>query len=116
MNWCLPDVAAIHGELIAFRRADAAARGPIDEGFRFSRYLDVWLSLTLRDEGEGAVPRRAVAVAGLPFERGEPVASRPMRAEQRERLSRRNSYRVLDRFRTRLDLAVPAPVQSGADS
>jgi hypothetical protein len=111
------DVAAIQGQLIAFRRADAAARGPIDEGFRFARYLDVWLSLTLRDEGEEARPRRAVAVPGLPLERGEPAAWGQKGAAERDRLSRRNAYRVLDRFRSRSDLAVPAAVvRSAADS
>ena len=47
---------------MAFRRADAAARGPLDERFRFYRNLDIWWSLVLRDEGEGSPPRRAVAV------------------------------------------------------
>ena len=46
---------------MAFRRADAAARGPLDERFRFYRNLDIWWSLVLRDEGEGEPPRRAVA-------------------------------------------------------
>lgn len=107
------DVTAIQGELIAFRRADAAARGPIDEGFRFYRYLDVWLSLVLRDEGEDRPPRRAVAVPGLALERGEPAAWRSIRSEERDRLSKRNFYRVLDRFRTRLDLAVPPQGRPG---
>ena len=111
------DVAAIQGELIAFRRSDLAARGPVDEGFRFYRNLDVWLSLVLRDEGEGRAPRRAVAVPGLHFERGEPAAWRLTPAAERDRLSRRNAYRVLERFRTRTDLAVPGPVvRSGTDS
>jgi hypothetical protein len=101
------DVAAVQGYLIAFRRSDIVARGPIDEAFRFYRNLDVWLSLVLRDEGEGALPRRAVAVPGLPLERSEPAAWRRTPAAERDRLSRRNFYRVLDRFRTRLDLAVP---------
>ena len=107
------DVTAIQGELIAFRRADAAARGPIDEGFRFYRYLDVWLSLALRDEGEDNPPRRAVAVPGLALERGEPAAWRLTQIKVRDRLSKRNFYRVLDRFRTRLDLAVPPQRRPG---
>jgi len=111
------DVAAIQGDLMAFRRADAAARGPIDEGFRSAGFLDVWLSLLLRDEGEGRTPRRAVVVPGLPFERAEPAPDRPANAARRERLTRRNFYRVLDSYRTRPDLAVPEPVvRSGTDS
>ena len=58
------DVDAIEGYCIAFRRADVAARGPLDEHFRFYRNLDIWWSLVLRDEGEGTAPRRAVAVDG----------------------------------------------------
>ena len=47
------EVDAIEGYLLAFRRADYAARGPLDERFRFYRNLDIWWSLVLRDEGEG---------------------------------------------------------------
>jgi cysteinyl-tRNA synthetase len=99
------DAAAIQGYLMAFRRADAAARGPIDEAFRFYRNLDIWWSLVLRDEGEGSPPRRALVVPGLPLERGEPAAWRDTAPTDRDRLSKRNFYRVLDRFRTRVDLA-----------
>jgi GT2 family glycosyltransferase len=97
------DAVAINGLLMGFRRADAAARGPIDEAFRFYRNLDVWWSLVLRDEGEGTVPRRAVVVPALPLERGQPATLRD--SSHQERLAKRNFYRVLDRFRTRLDLA-----------
>src|SRR5262245_45939657 len=56
------DVDAIEGYLQAFRRTDAADRGPFDEHFRFYRNLDIWWSLVLRDEGEETAPRRAVSV------------------------------------------------------
>lgn len=101
---------AIEGYLQAFRRSDAIERGPFDEGFRFYRNLDIWWSLVLRDEGEGTTPRAAVAVPGLPLERGEPRAWATTPAADRDRLSKRNFYRVLDRFRTRTDLAVAAPM------
>jgi hypothetical protein len=101
----LADAAAIQGYLMAFRRADAAARGPIDEAFRFYRNLDIWWSLVLRDEGEVRPPRRALVAPGLPLERGEPAAWRDTAPAERDRLSKRNFYRVLDRFRTRLDMA-----------
>ena len=97
--------AAVQGYLMAFRRADFVARGPLDEGFRFYRNLDIWWSLVLRDEGEEAAPRRAVVVRGLPLERGEPRAWTSTPAAVRDRLSKRNFYRILDRFRTRQDLA-----------
>lgn len=100
------DVAAVQGYCMAFRRADGIARGPLDEGFRYYRNLDIWWSLVLRDEGEGVPPRRAVAVPGVPIERGEPRAWSTTPVAERDRLSKRNFYRVLDRFRTRDDLAV----------
>jgi cysteinyl-tRNA synthetase len=102
------DAAAIQGYLMAFRRADAVARGPLDEGFRFYRNLDIWWSLVLRDAGEGSPARRALIVPALPLTRGEPRAWTGTPPAERDRLSKRNFYRVLDRFRNRLDLAVPA--------
>ena len=103
------DVAAVQGYCMAFRRADYLERGPLDEGFRFYRNLDIWWSLVIRDAGEGRPPRRALAVPGLPLARAEPWAWKATPEHERNRLSKRNFYRVLDRFRTRLDLAVPAP-------
>jgi cysteinyl-tRNA synthetase len=103
------DVAAVQGYLMAFRRQDAALRGPLDEAFRFYRNLDIWWSLVLRDEGEREASRRAVAVPDLPLIRREPWAWTSTPEGERERLSKRNFYRLLDRFRTRLDLAVPPP-------
>ena len=97
--------AAVQGYLMAFRRADAIDRGPLDEAFRFYRNLDIWWSLVLRDEGEGIPPRRAAVVDGLPLERGEPRAWVVTAPAVRDRLSKRNFYRILDRFRTREDLA-----------
>jgi cysteinyl-tRNA synthetase len=100
------DVTAIEGYAMAFRRADAAARGPLDERFRFYRNLDVWWSLVLRDEGEGSGPRRAVAVA-LPADRHEHRGWTSLPDDERDRLSKRNFYRIIDRFGSRLDLASP---------
>jgi cysteinyl-tRNA synthetase len=97
------DVTAIEGYAIAFRRADAADRGPIDEHFRFYRNLDLWWSLVLRDEGEGRRPRRAVAVE-IPAMRHEHRGWTSLPDTERERLSKRNFYRILDRFRARDDL------------
>lgn len=102
------DVAAIQGYCLAFRREDAIDRGPLDEGFRFYRNLDIWWSLVLRVEGDDRPARRALAVPDLPVMRGEPFAWGSTPEAQRDRLSKRNFYRVLDRFRTRTDLVVPA--------
>jgi hypothetical protein len=99
------NAAAIEGYLLAVRRADAAAAGPVDEGFRFFRSLDIWWSLVLRDRGEEA-PLRAVVVPDLPLVRHEHPAWTSVPDAERERLSRRNVYRLLERFRGRRDLAV----------
>ena len=103
------DVAAIQGYLMAFRRDDAATRGPLDEAFRFYRNLDIWWSLVLRDEGEDVSPRRAVVVPDLALVRRESWAWTSKRDGDRDRLSKRNFYRFLDQFRSREDLAVHPP-------
>ena len=100
------DVDAIEGYALAFRREDAAARGPLDERFRFYRNLDIWWSLVLRDEGEEQPARRAIAV-DLPAIRHEHRGWASVSEEDRERLSRRNFYRIIDRFGWRRDLARP---------
>lgn len=99
-------VAAIEGYLQAFRREDVVSRGPFDEAFRFYRNLDVWWSLLLRDGGAGAANREARVVAGLPVARHDHVAWSKTQPAERDRLSKRNFYRLLERFRDRPDLAV----------
>ena len=97
-------VTAVEGYAIAFRRADAAERGPVDERFRFYRNLDIWWSLVLRDEGEERPPRRAVAVP-IPATRHEHRGWSAVGEAERDRLSKRNFYRIIDRFGWRRDLA-----------
>ena len=97
------DVDAIEGYAMAFRRADAAARGPLDEKFRFYRNLDIWWSLVLRDEGEGVPPRRAVALAGAAGDAprasrlGRPAGGRADPPEQAELLPHPRPIRVAPR-------------------
>ena len=98
------DVVAIEGYAQAFRRSDYVARGPLDEHFAFYRNLDIWWSLVLRDEGEGQPPRRALAVP-LPAERHEHRGWTSLPEAERERRSKRNFYRIIDRFGARRDLA-----------
>ncbi len=99
------DVDAIEGYLLAFRRDDASGRGPLDERFRFYRNLDIWWSLVLRDEGEGAAPRRAVSV-DVPATRHEHRGWSGLDEEERTRQSKRNFYRIIDRFGSRRDLLI----------
>jgi hypothetical protein len=102
------DVDAIEGYCQAFRRADYIARGPLDERFRFYRNLDIWWSLVLRDEGEEGAPRRAVRLDGLPIERHEHRGWSSLADDERDRQSKRNFYRIIDRFGWRRDLLVNA--------
>lgn len=104
------DVDAIEAYAMGFRRSDYAARGPLDEHFVFYRNLDVWWSLVLRDQGEGepsdAAPRRAVRVTGVALERHAHRGWSSLPDEERDRLSKKNYYRVLKRFASRRDLLV----------
>jgi len=104
------EVDAIEGYAQCFRRADYAERGPLDERFRFYRNLDIWWSLVLRDGGEGGPHRRAVAVE-LPAVRHEHRGYASLPEDERNRLSKRNFYRIIDRFGSRLDLST---VREGA--
>ena len=101
------DVDAIEAYCLAFRRADFATRGPFDERFRFYRNLDIWWSLVLRDGAEEAEePRRAVRIDGLPLERHEHRGWTSLPEDERDRQSKRNFYRIIDRFGSRRDLLV----------
>jgi cysteinyl-tRNA synthetase len=99
------DVDAIEGYVQAFRRADAARLGPLDEHFRFYRNLDIWWSLVLRDpEDDAPARRRAVAVDALPATRHEHRGWSSLPEAERDRQSKRNFYRIIDRFGSRYDL------------
>jgi Glycosyl transferase family 2 len=100
------DVDAVEGYLQAFRREDYRVRGPFDARFRFYRNLDIWWSLVLRDEGEGEPSRRAVALEDLPLTRHEHRGWTSLPDEDRDRQSKRNFYRIIDRFGSRRDLLI----------
>lgn len=108
------DVDAIEGYCQAFRRSDAAALGPLDERFVFYRNLDIWWSLAVRDRGEGEPPRRAVRLDGLPLVKHEHRGWASLPEAERDRHSKRNFYRIIDRFGWRRDLLVaPGPAREG---
>jgi hypothetical protein len=89
---------------LAFRRADFVALGPLDERFAFDRYLDTWWSLVLRAGLDPDAPPRGARRLDLPLARHEERGPTSLRGADRDRLSKRNFYRVLDRFRDRRDL------------
>jgi GT2 family glycosyltransferase len=96
-----PEVDAIEGYCMAFRRSDALAVEGFDPRFRFYRMADVEFSFRLRAHGG-----RAVVVGGLPVERHEHRLWESTEPHERDRLSKRNMYRFLDRWRDREDLLV----------
>ena len=95
-----PDVDAIEGYCLAVRREDALAAGGFDPRFRFYRIADFELSFRLRAQGG----RRALVLPGLPVVRHAHRLWEATAPEERERLSKRNFYRFLDRWRDREDL------------
>ena len=103
------DVDAIEGYCQAFQRDDAAARGPLDERFRFYRNLDIWWSLVLRDGGVEHEARHARRLDGLPVVRHEHRGWTSLPDDERDRQSKRNFYRIIDRFGSRRDLLTRVP-------
>jgi len=96
-----PEVDAIEAYCMAFRREDALAVGGFDPRFRFYRNADIDFSFRLRDRGG-----RAMVVPDVPLTRQEHRLWEAEEPQERERLSRRNFYRFLDRWRGREDLLV----------
>jgi hypothetical protein len=102
------DVDVVEGYALAFRRADYVERGPLDEHFTFYRNLDIWWSLVLRDTlddaAEDARPRKARRTLGVRVDRHAHRGWTSLPEAERDRLSKKNLYRVLKRFATRRDL------------
>jgi hypothetical protein len=95
-----PDVDAIEGYLMACRREVIERGGRFDERFRFYRAADIEFSFGVKDRGFRCV------VVEVPLARHEHRMWASTPAQERDRLSRRNFYRFLDRWRGRLDLCV----------
>ncbi|MFP5224973.1 MAG: glycosyltransferase [Actinomycetota bacterium] len=99
---------AIEGYLFATRRDLLRRIDLIDERFTWYRNADIHLSLRLREEAGGA-PAKITPVA---FDRHEHrgYAKYP-EGKIRDRESRRNYNRVLDRYRNARDLLTGAPAK-----
>jgi cysteinyl-tRNA synthetase len=95
-----PDVDAVEGYLMAFRREVVGQVGGFDESFRWYRTADIELSFRIKELG-----LRAVAVP-LPVDRHEHRMWTAASEDERARWSKRNYNRFLDRFRGRFDLTV----------
>jgi hypothetical protein len=89
-------VEAVGWAGLAFRVADARARGEVDEGFSDAELLAAWWSLVLRDDPAAASPRRAVAIRSSGSDHAETARD--------DRATRRDRYRLIDSFGGREDL------------
>lgn len=97
------EVDAVEAYCLAVRREALRAVGGFDRRFRFYRNADLDLSFGVRAAGW-----RALATEPLPLVRHEHRGWTALPAEERDRLSRRNFYRFLDRWRDRSDLLLDA--------
>ncbi|HEU4355047.1 MAG TPA: glycosyltransferase [Actinomycetota bacterium] len=93
-----PDVDAIEGYLMAFRRDVLRDAGLFDERFKWYRTADIECSFRVRDLGLRAL------VVDVPVSRHEHRMWHQTDPTERDRLSKRNYYRFLERFRGRTDL------------
>jgi cysteinyl-tRNA synthetase len=95
-----PVVDAVEGYVLAFRRAEAREAGGFDRRFRFYRVADLELCFRLRDRRGGA----ALVVESLPVRKHAHRLWEATEEAERDRLSKRNFYRFLDRWGKRTDL------------
>jgi cysteinyl-tRNA synthetase len=98
-----PEVDAVEGYLMAFRRDVLRDVGLFDERFRWYRTADIECSFRIKDAG-----LRAVRV-DVPVAKHEHRMYHATSEAERDRLSKRNYYRFLERFRDRYDLLVRPP-------
>jgi cysteinyl-tRNA synthetase len=102
-----PEVDAVEGYLLALPRP-LAARVAVDPGYRWYRNADLDYSFAVRDLG-----RRAVVV-DVPADRHRHRGWHETDEATRDRLSRRNYRRFLDRWRDRADLLTGSPGGGGS--
>jgi hypothetical protein len=95
-----PEVDAVEGYLMAFRRELVVDGLRFDERFRFYRSADIELSFQIK-----AMGLRATVTPIAVVRHEHQMWSQTPEAE-RNRLSKRNFYRFLDRWRGRTDLLV----------
>lgn len=103
-----PEVDAIEGYLMAFRRDVIRDVGLFDERFAWYRTADIECSFRIKEAG-----MRALRV-DVPVRKHEHRVYHSTPPAERDRLSKRNYYRFLERFRGRFDLLVEPPARPPA--
>ncbi|MEO8251970.1 MAG: glycosyltransferase [Chloroflexota bacterium] len=93
------EVDAIEGYCMAIRREALRAVGGFDHGYRYYRHADLDISFAIRDAGW-----RAIRTDPLPVTLHEHRGWEGQAPDERDRLSKRNFYRFLKRWRHRPDL------------
>jgi cysteinyl-tRNA synthetase len=94
-----PEVDAVEGYLMAFRRERVRDVGLMDEKFRFYRHLDLDYSFAFRERSY-----RNRIIPNLPLRRHAHTDWERTPREERDRLSKRNFYRFLRKYGDRTDL------------
>jgi hypothetical protein len=97
------EVDAVESYCLAIRREALRAVGGFDHRFRFYRNADLDLSFAVRAAGW-----RAMRTEPLPAVQHEHRGYASLPDAERDRLSKRNFYRFLDRWRDRPDLLLDA--------
>ncbi len=97
-----PEVEAIDGMCMAFKRTLLKQCGLFDEGYRFPQYMDIDFSFAIRDAGA-----QTVLTPHLPII-SHPAAFSGIADSERVRLTKRNFYRFLDKWGDREDLLLYA--------
>jgi len=96
-----PEVDAVEGYLMAFRRERVRDVGLMDEKFRFYRHLDLDYSFAFRAKGY-----RNRIVPDVPVRRHAHTDWERTPPDERDRLSKRNFYRFLHKYGHREDLLI----------
>ena len=94
---------------MALRRELLEEAGLFDERFRWYRTADIEFSFRVKDAGYRCV------VVDVPVRKHEHRMWHTTEPAERDRLSKRNFYRFLERFRGRTDLLVDASEASTED-
>lgn len=97
-----PEVEAIDGTCMAFKRKLLKQCGLFDEGYRFPQYMDIDFSFAIRDTGATSIltPRLPVI--------SHPATFSHIADSERVRLTKRNFYRFLQKWGDREDLLLYA--------
>jgi GT2 family glycosyltransferase len=93
-----PEVEAIDGMCMAFKRRLLKQCGLFDEGYRFPQYMDIDFSFAMRDAGATTVLTPHLPIIS------HPATFSGIADSERVRLTKRNFYRFLQKWGDREDL------------